>query len=46
MGPRLREVTFMVAAASALIAGRAYLGRFVFPHREEVASPVTASSTP
>jgi hypothetical protein len=42
----------MVAALSALsaivvlFAGRGSLGRFVLPHRQAVASPVTASSTP
>src|SRR5262249_42932541 len=46
------EVTFIVAALAALVAiavlfaGRSALGRFVHPHREIVASPVTASSTP
>jgi len=46
------EVTFIVAALSALIAiavlfaGRGSLGRFARPHHEDVASPITASSTP
>lgn len=44
--------TFLVAAAAALLAivvlvgRRDTLGRFARPHTEEVASPVTASSTP
>lgn len=46
------ETAFIVAAISALVAiailmfGRRHLGRFAYPHREEVASPVTASSNP
>ncbi len=46
------EVTFIIAAISALIAiavlfvGRGSLGRFARPHHEDVASPITASSTP
>jgi len=46
------ELTFVVAAAASLIAiavlvaGQRSLGRFVLPHREVAASPVTASSNP
>jgi MFS family permease len=46
------EVSFLIAAFSALIAvavlvlGRGHLGRFAHPHREEVVSTITASSTP
>jgi len=55
--PKIAELagsttTFLIAAAAAMlaigvaVAGRNHLGRFARPHREDVASTITASSTP
>jgi MFS family permease len=57
MAPKIAEiaspvVTFLIAAAAALIAiavlyiRRRHLGRFARPHKEEVVSVITATSTP